>query len=262
MSKKKIVISILAIGVILLGGLAFLYLERENIKIYGKRFVYPTEQYLAVDKNDDIWLSLIFVDGKKKTEEMEASLETIVFIDKNGKQYKSKKQSMEVFENNKAYALYQIDLQLENMETGEYVFNHLLCNGNEYEIGSVVLDVINEMEEYEFEVGMSPKVYGGTYGFSIKNTKKDTIRVLNLYYDFKGNGQKNCIEINEDVPKGKEKEFTVDIKELYGKNTVLSAYIEIAINGEKNNIILSVPTTSFEGLSKQDILNYTEQELE
>ena len=41
---------------------------------------------------------------------------------------------------------------------------------------------------------------------------------------------------------------------------MLSAYVELDINGETNNIILSVPTSSFEGLTKQDILDYIKEE--
>ncbi|MBQ3601791.1 MAG: hypothetical protein II992_11405 [Lachnospiraceae bacterium] len=254
MNKKQRIIGILVIGVILLGVMFF-----QNIKIYGKQFWYPTKQYLAINKNDDIQLSLVFVDGKRKAEEVEASLGTIAFLDENGKQYKSKNQKLKVLESNKVYGVYQIDLQLDKMEIGEYVLNQLICNGKEYEIGSIVLDVMDGMEDYEFELEMGPMTFGGTYGFTIKNTTKDTIKVLNLYYDFKG-GKKEAIGINEEVPIGEKKYFTVDITELYGKNAVLSAYVELDINGETNNIILSVPTSSFEGLTKQDILDYIKEE--
>ena len=147
MNKKQRIIGILVIGVILLGVMFF-----QNIKIYGKQFWYPTKQYLAINKNDDIQLSLVFVDGKRKAEEVEASLGTIAFLDENGKQYKSKNQKLKVLESNKVYGVYQIDLQLDKMEIGEYVLNQLICNGKEYEIGSIVLDVMDGMEDYEFEL--------------------------------------------------------------------------------------------------------------
>ena len=259
--KKKIKF-VIVLGVMIgIATLAFWIVNNEDLKIKGKFFVYETQQYLAFQDADEVFFSLIIIDGTSKRKKGNETLNGIMLIDKNGNQYAVDEVEKKELEKNRVYSVYSLNVKKSGLPKGKTVFQKVSMDGKELELGNIVIDIVKaryKSDKDRFTLGWHPFADNNLYSLSAES-EIDDVSVLNASYDLNGDGKYTIVELNQSLKKGKEEEISFEVEEFMQGNCTIRPIIKVK---EEENIHSMLPlceTTSFHGLTKEEILEYIER---
>lgn len=258
--KNKIKV-VIVLGVMIgIATLAYWIVNNEKLKIKGKFLVYETQQYLAFQNADEVSFSLVIIDGtsNRKSEEI---LKRIVLFDKNGNQYAADRVEKKELEKNRVYSIYSLNIEKTDLPKGKTVFEKVRIDGQELELGNVVIDIVEIKEKNardNLELGWFPYSNGGDYLFSVKSNLDD-VNITKVLYDLKGNKEYKEVELNQTIKKDKEVELSFEVDAFEKGHCSMRPIVELKKGKSTYRILPTCETTSFHGLTKEEILEYTQR---
>lgn len=259
--KNKIKVVIILGIMVGIAALAFWIVNNEDLKIKGKFFVYETQQYLAFQNADEVSFSFVIIDGTSRDKKNEEILNGIMLLDKNGNQYAVDEVEKNELEKNRVYSVYSLNIKKADLPKGETVFQKVIMDGKELELGNVVIDIVEVKEKNvrdNLELGWFPFSSESDYLFSIKSDSND-ISVTKILYDLKGNKKYKEVELNQSLKKGKEEELSFEVDAFVEGHCSMRPIIELKKGENIYHILPTCETTSFHGLTKEEILEYIER---
>lgn len=259
--KNKIKI-IIVLGVMIgIATLAFWIVNNEDLKIKGKFMIYETQQYLAFQDANEVSFSFVIIDGTSGNKKDEEILNGMLLLDKDGNQYAVDKAEKNELEKNRVYSVYLLDIKKTDLPKGKTVFQKVIMDGKELDLGNVVIDIVGTNEKSvrdSLELGWFPFASGSDYLFSIKSDSDD-ISIVKVLYDLNGEDEYKIVELNQVLKKGKEMELSFEVDAFVKGHCSMRPVIELKKGKSAYRILPTCETTSFHGLSKEEILAYIER---
>ncbi|MBD5087632.1 MAG: hypothetical protein HDT30_02280 [Clostridiales bacterium] len=264
--RKKLVCALIGI-VVILSIVAFFIIRRENSQLRDKFFIYKGNQYLAYSSTEDeIGINILIVDSIGNKEKFETNKAQLQMIHENGSAILPEEYKVEELDSNSLYSLYKLDICLHNDgKTGTSRYNQIEIDGKRYDIGNVVIDVIKEKEENNLVISTSPYAVDNS-GFTLYMTNNGNaeVKAICAEYDLEGDGKYTTCDLgNQKVEKELDLSFGIKTND---KKSIINNYslrprIKISIDGKEKYILPPVTTEYLLSISKEDIINYINEEL-
>lgn len=259
--KNKIKV-VIVLGVMIgIATFAYWIVNNENLKIKGKFLVYETQQYLAFQNANEVTFSFVIIDGTSSNKKNEKNQNRIMLIDKNGNQHAVDKVEKNELERNRVYSIYSLNIEKTDLPKGETVFQKVIMDGKELELGNIVIDIVEgryKSDRDKFTLGWPPFASDNRYSFSAKSDIDD-VNVLSASYDLNGDGKYTVVELNQSLKKGNEEEISFEVNEFTQGYCTIRPIIIVKEEGNTHKILPLCETTSFHGLTKEEILEYIER---
>lgn len=254
--KKKLITSI---GVIVaIACVAVVILWRENLKFKDVFIAYQSKQYVPF-QNDKVEFEVKIIDGRHQIKESEDD-KKIMFSDQKGNEYSANIVEKNIIDDAYAYEMYSYRVEIKDLPIGKTIMKKMYVGGEWIEIGKIILDstdvkFLNDVDGLN-SLGIGMTIVNDCIEITVESKVENCI-VKKIKYDLGEGEDYITVGLNKKIEKNKDTDIDIKIDKIENIGYVtMNPIIEMEIDGKNYKVISSMFTTTYNGLSKQDILDY------